>query len=138
MNAADQTSMLEPPWAFRVELAQLHMPPAKDVTEEGFGFGPEYVLMQRAALGCKVDGKQHKLSSCTHLDAEVIAATVAGMPDTLGGFRMAIGVAELARAGLTPTRCLASCRDAAGRDQGQSAWREGDHYRGWHGARAEP
>jgi hypothetical protein len=38
----------------------------------------------------------------THEDAEVIAATVAGMPDALGGKRMAIRVAELARAGLTP------------------------------------
>jgi hypothetical protein len=32
----------------------------------------------------------------------VIAATVAGMPDSLGGIRMAISVAELARAGMTP------------------------------------
>jgi len=32
----------------------------------------------------------------------VIAATVAGIPDSLGGKRMAIRVAELARAGLTP------------------------------------
>jgi len=32
----------------------------------------------------------------------VIAATVAGMPDRLGGIRMAISVAELARAGITP------------------------------------
>jgi len=32
----------------------------------------------------------------------VIAATVAGLPDSLGGKRMAIRVAELARAGLTP------------------------------------
>ena len=38
----------------------------------------------------------------THADAEVIAATVAGMPDSLGGKRMAIRVVELARAGLTP------------------------------------
>jgi hypothetical protein len=72
------------------------------VTEEGFGFGLEYVLLQRAALGCKVDGGQHKMGSYTHADAEVIAATVAGMPDSLGGIRMAIRVAELARAGLTP------------------------------------
>ena len=43
-------------WAFRVEQAQLELPPLKDVTEEGFGFGLEYVLLQRAALGCKVDG----------------------------------------------------------------------------------
>ncbi|WP_210880026.1 hypothetical protein [Roseovarius autotrophicus] len=89
-------------WAFRVERAQLELPPPKDVAEEGFGFGLEYVLMQRAALGCKVDGGQHKMGSYTHADAEVIAATVAGMPDSLGGIRMAIRVAELARAGLTP------------------------------------
>jgi hypothetical protein len=89
-------------WAFRVEQAQLELPPPRDVTEEGFGFGLEYVLLQRAMLGCKVDGGQHKMGSYTHPDAEVIAATVAGMPDTLGGKRMAIRVAELARAGLTP------------------------------------
>ena len=58
--------------------------------------------LQRAALGCKVDGGQHKMGSYTHPDAEVIAATVAGMPDSRGGIRMAIRVAELARAGLTP------------------------------------
>ena len=89
-------------WAFRVEKAQLELPISKDLTEEGFGFGLEYVLLQRAALGCKVDGGQHKMGSYTHADAEVIAATVAGMPDDLGGKRMAIRAAELARAGLTP------------------------------------
>jgi hypothetical protein len=89
-------------WAFRVERAQLELPPPKDVVEEGFGFGLEYVLMQRAELGCKVDGGQHKMGSYTHPDAEVIAATVAGMPDSLGGIRMAISVAEMARAGITP------------------------------------
>ena len=62
----------------------------------------EYVLLQRAALGCKIDGGQHKMGSSTHPDAEVIAATVAGMPDKLGGIRMATQVAELARAGMTP------------------------------------
>jgi len=89
-------------WAFRVEKAQLELPLPQDVTEEGFGFGLEYVLLQRAALGCKVDGGQHKIGGYTHEDAEVIAATVAGIPDSLGGKRMAIRVAELARAGLTP------------------------------------
>ena len=89
-------------WAFRIERAQLELPPQKDGAEEGFGFGLEYVLLQRAALGCKVDGGQHKMGSYTHPDAEVIAATVAGMPDSLGGIRMAIQVAELARAGMTP------------------------------------
>jgi len=89
-------------WAFRVEQAQLELPRRKDGAEEGFGFGLEYVLLQRAMLGCKVDGGQHKMGGYTHPDAEVIAATVAGMPDRLGGIRMAIQVAELARAGMTP------------------------------------
>jgi hypothetical protein len=89
-------------WAFRIEKAQLELPPPQDVTDEGFGFGLEYVLMQRAALGCKVDGGQHKIGDYVHEDAEVIAAIVAGIPDTLGGKRMAIQVAELARVGLTP------------------------------------
>jgi hypothetical protein len=90
-------------WAFRVEHAQLELPePPDPEREDGFGFGLEYVLLQRAVLGCKVDGGQHKIGSYTHEDAEVIAATVAGMPDSLGGKRMAIRVAELARAGLTP------------------------------------
>ena len=90
-------------WAFRVEHAQLELPEPPDPERgQGFGFGLEYVLMQRAALGCKIDGGQHKTGTYTHEDAEVIAATVAGMPDHLGGKRMAIRVAELARAGLTP------------------------------------
>ena len=89
-------------WAFRVEKAQLELPLPKDVSKEGFGFGMEYVLLQRGALGCKVDGGQHKMGSYTSADAEVIAATVAGMPDSLGGKRMAISVAELARGGMTP------------------------------------
>ena len=89
-------------WAFRVESAQLELRTSQDVAEEGFGFGLEYVLLQRATLGCKIDGGQHKIGSYTHEDAVVIAATVASIPDSLGGRRMAIRVAELARAGLTP------------------------------------
>ncbi len=89
-------------WAFRVERARLELPLPTDVSEEGFGFGMEYVLLQRGALGCKVDGGQHKKGSYTSADAEVVAATLAGMPESLGGKRMAIYVAELARAGMTP------------------------------------
>ena len=89
-------------WAFRIEKARLELPPPKDASGESFGFGLEYVLLQRAALGCRVDGGQHKIGSYTHPDAEVVAAAVAAMPDRLGGKRMAIHVAELARAGITP------------------------------------
>ncbi|MDV7202416.1 hypothetical protein RYZ18_13875 [Roseovarius sp. 10] len=90
-------------WAFRVEHAQLELPEPPDPERgQGFGFGLEYVLMQRAALGCKIDGGQYKMGRYTHEDAEVIAATVSALPDHLGGKRMAIRMAELARAGLTP------------------------------------
>ena len=89
-------------WAFRVEKAQLELPQRRDIDEEGFGFGMEYVLIQRALLGCKVDGGGHSSQSYTHQDAEIVAATLAGMPDSLGGKRMAIYVAELARGGMTP------------------------------------
>lgn len=99
-RALDVQQVLE--WAFRIEKAQLELPPPKDVSEESYDFGLEYVLMQRAALGCRIDGGRHKMGSYTHPDAEVVAAAVAGMPDHLGGKRMAIRVAELARAGLTP------------------------------------
>ena len=89
-------------WAFRVEKAQLELPQRRDIDEEGFGFGMEYVLIQRALLGCKVDGGGSSSQSYTHPDAEIVAATLAGIPDSLGGKRMAIHVAELARAGMTP------------------------------------
>ena len=89
-------------WAFRVEKAQLELPQRRDIDGEGYGFGMEYVLIQRALLGCKVDGGGHSSQSYTHHDAEIVAATLAGMPDSLGGKRMAIYVAELARAGITP------------------------------------
>lgn len=90
-------------WAFGKETAELELPEHPDPERgHGFGFGLEYILIQRAALGCKIDGGQHKVGSYTHEDAEVIAAIVAGLPDGLGGKRMAIRMAELARAGLTP------------------------------------
>jgi hypothetical protein len=90
-------------WAFRVEKAQLDLPEPPDPERgEGFGFGLEHVLLQRAALGCQIDGGRFKIGSYTHEDAEVVAATVAGLPDALGGKRKAIRIAELARAGLTP------------------------------------
>jgi hypothetical protein len=92
-------------WAFQVERARLELPPRKNVSGETYGtygFGLEYVLLKRTALGCKVDSGLHKIGGSAHPDAEVIAATVAELPDSFGDKRMAIRVAELARAGLTP------------------------------------
>jgi len=89
-------------WAFGREKAQLELPLPPNADEGPHGYGLEYVLIQRAQLGCHVDGGRHKTGNYTHEDAEVVAAIVAGMPDSLGGIRMAIRIAELARAGLTP------------------------------------
>ena len=89
-------------WAFRVEKVQLDLPAPPNEVSEGHGFGLEYVLLQRVQLGCQVDGGRYKPEASTHEDAETVAAIVAGLPDDLGGRRMAIRVAELARAGLTP------------------------------------
>ncbi|MBO9457014.1 hypothetical protein J7376_16380 [Paracoccus sp. R12_1] len=90
-------------WAFRTERARLELPEPPDPERDGSpGFGLEYVLMQRAALGCRIDGGRYKPDSSTHEDAEVIAACVANLPTPLGGLRMAIRIAELARAGMTP------------------------------------
>ena len=50
-------------WVFRVEKAQMEMPQRRDIDGEGFGLGMEYVLIQRARLGCKVDGGGHKSQS---------------------------------------------------------------------------
>lgn len=95
-------------WAFRVEKAQLELPEREDPERgsgsgsgTGAGFGLEYVLVQRAALGCRVDGGRYKMGGYTHEDAEVMAATVAGLPDSMGGKRMTVRIAELARAGMT-------------------------------------
>lgn len=76
-------------WAFRVEKAQLELPPPEDITEEGFGFGLEYVVMQRAALGCKVDGGQHKLGSyrpklLSFISAIAASSDLTGMMPTTG------------------------------------------------------
>ncbi len=90
-------------WTFRVEKAQLELPPPTDSEgAEAQGYGLEYVLLRQAQLGTKVDGGRFKRDSYTHEDAEVIAATLLMLPDALGGKRMAIRIAELARAGITP------------------------------------
>ena len=48
-------------WAFRTEKARLELPePPDPERDEGLGFGLEYVLMQRAAPGCRIDGGRYK------------------------------------------------------------------------------
>jgi hypothetical protein len=85
-------------WAFAVERVSLDF----DDLRSDFarpGCDTIWRLMQRGALGCKVDGGGH---SARHDDAEVIASMVAALPVALGGRAMADSVARLARSGSVP------------------------------------
>lgn len=85
-------------WAFRVECAQLVTPGSVEA-EYVAGFGMEYVMIQRAQLGCRVDGGG---ASEPHIDADTVASVVSTLPEGYGGWRMAVQVAELARTGQVP------------------------------------
>ena len=87
-------------WAFGDECARIEL---DEVAESSGGVRPGvdmiHVLMQRGALGCQIDGGG---SSLPAWEADVIASTVASLPDTHGGRRMAMQIADLARAGRAP------------------------------------
>jgi hypothetical protein len=86
-------------WAFAREKAQLC--PPRQIEAEGYrpGISTIWVMMQRGNLGCQIDGGGQ---SDPHEDADVVAAVLANLPDARGGFRMAMQMAELARAGQVP------------------------------------
>ncbi|GGW24050.1 hypothetical protein GCM10011452_09320 [Gemmobacter lanyuensis] len=86
-------------WAFGVEHARIDFDLTGARQFDRVGVSPEYVLMQRARLGCNVDGGG---VSGVHPDAELIAAAVEALPEGCGGRRMAVLVAECARAGGAP------------------------------------
>jgi hypothetical protein len=85
-------------WAFGTERAELDF---DDLRGDGArpGVSGIYVLMQRGALGCQIDGGGK--SRPAH-DAEVIANAVAALPVQFGGRGMAVQIATLARAGARP------------------------------------
>lgn len=86
-------------WAFRDECAQLDFD-AMGVRASGYGYASSTAaILQHEQLGCRVDGGGR---SDPHPDADVVAAAVAALPEGCGGRRMAIWVAELARAGMVP------------------------------------
>lgn len=87
-------------WAFQRERAQLDFD-----GEDRSGavalpsFGMEYLLLERARVGCSIDGGGR---SDPHHDADLVAAALSVLPEARGGRRMAVQIAELARAGLAP------------------------------------
>lgn len=82
-------------WAFASERAQLDF----DEFRRGPAVGIEFILMCQAQLGCKPDGGGYSPRAS---DAEIVAAVVAGLPVAQGGKRMAVTIAELARARMVP------------------------------------
>ena len=85
-------------WAFADERASLDFAEDKGDNVRP-GVSPVWVLMQRGALGCQIDGGGHSLPA---RDADIIASAVASLPQDLGGRSMAVRIAELARAGQAP------------------------------------
>lgn len=85
-------------WAFGAECASLDF--AEDQGDNARpGVSPLWTVMQRGALGCKVDGGGWNPPA---RDADIIASAVANLPRELGGRSMAVRIAELARAGAVP------------------------------------
>jgi hypothetical protein len=87
-------------WAFSVEMARVEFDELNETAGSlRSGVDTIWVLMQRGALGCKVDGGG---SSSPAADAEVIASAVTNLPENWGGRSMATQIAALARAGMAP------------------------------------
>lgn len=95
-------------WAFQRERVSLDFDDIGSADLVGPGFGMEYVMLQRARLGCRVDGGG--VSPC-HPDADVVASALEALPPSLGGRGMAVTMAELARAGNVPD-CMIGARPA--------------------------
>lgn len=90
-------SLLE--WAFAAECASIDFEDAGTLARGYSSVGTEWVMMQAARLGCRVDGGGR---SDPDPDADLVASAVAMLPVGCGGRGMAVQVAELARARMVP------------------------------------
>ena len=87
-------------WAFADECASIDFEDPGTLAH-GYGqVGNAYLMAQRGALGCRVDGGGR---SWPDHDADIVASALAVLPEGCGGRRMAVAMAEWARAG-GPTR----------------------------------
>jgi hypothetical protein len=91
-------------WAFQRECVSLDRLEEETGIETRVSIDPIYRMIEIARLGCRVQGGGR---SASHHDADIVAATVAVLPDRCGGWRMATTIAELARAGRQPDWDLA-------------------------------
>ncbi|MCA0963236.1 hypothetical protein [Salipiger bermudensis] len=86
-------------WAFQSERVSLDFDELASAAGERPGVSMEWVMMQRANLGCSIDGGGR---SEPHPDADLVASAVSSLPEGCGGRRMAVWIAELARQGRVP------------------------------------
>ena len=90
-------SLLE--WAFADECASIDFEDAGTLAMGYGSIGNAYLMAQRGALGCRIDGGGRSLPDP---DADLVAAAVAVLPDGCGGRRKAVQLAGLARARAMP------------------------------------
>ena len=106
-------------WAFQAECAQLDMGDARTVIGGGFGYASmTSIIAQHEQLGCRVDGGGR---SDPHPDADLIASAVAVLPEGCGGWRMAVTIAEHARAGTIPDWRVRTAIEPSGTIRNQHA-----------------
>lgn len=87
-------------WAFAVEHARLDFDDEWGAHEfDRPGCDSVHKVAMRGILGCRVDGGG---SSDPHPDAQIIAAAVEALPVEVGGRKMAVLVAEMARTRSAP------------------------------------
>lgn len=83
-------------WAFQREFASVDFDEVERDIALMQAVDPIYTMMRQ---GCMVDGGGR---SAPHHDADIVAATLAVLPEALGGRRTAVWIAELARVGRCP------------------------------------
>jgi hypothetical protein len=108
-------------WAFQREYIRLEFDDTSRETGTLPGVSMEWIMMERAKLGRKVDGGGR---SDPHHDADIVASSLVVLPEVYGGRRMAMDIAELARAGQHPDwmgNAQPSCEPVA--------WRNSKHGR---------
>jgi len=86
-------------WAFAVEHARIDFDETGAHEFDRGGVDKIWILQRQHELGCRIDGGG---SSDPHSDAQIIAAAVEALPANMGGKRMALLVAECARARSVP------------------------------------